>query len=202
MARNKHIEQGRAALIREGNAITALADQLDDRFATAVEMLLACEGHVVTSGGGTSSIVARRLAHLLSCVGAPSLFLDAGQAAHGSAGALRPNDLLIAISKGGETDELNALCRVAQSTGVPIIALTSRTESTMASLSDLLLLFETPADVDAHGAMTFGNSLAASAMGDALCFAILEVRGYNADRFAQLHPGGAVGKMLREQSDD
>lgn len=197
MTTNNYQETARKVLIREGEAITALTKQLDESFDQAVEMLLNCKGHIITSGGGTSAIVARRMAHLLSCVGAPALFLDAGQASHGSAGAVRENDVLIAISKGGETNELNGFCRVAKSVGAQVIALTSRPDSTMAELSDLLLAFQTPADVDAHGAMTFGNSLAASALGDALCFAILEVRGYDAEQFAKLHPGGRVGKMLR-----
>lgn len=197
MTNANHIQHGRAALRREGSAITALADQLDESFDEAVQMLLDCSGHVIASGGGTSGIVARRLAHLLSCVGAPALYLDAGQASHGSAGALTANDVLIAISKGGETDELNAVCRVAQKVGTKIIALTSFADSTMASLSDLLLVFETPADVDGHSVITFGNSLAASALGDALCFAILEVRGYDAEHFADLHPSGRVGRILR-----
>jgi len=189
-------EVGCAALAREGAAIAAVQAQLNESFARAVEMILECTGHVIVSGAGTSSSVAQRLAHLLTCVGAPALYLDAGESAHGGAAAVTARDALLAISKGGETDELNNLVRVARERGAKVIALTSRPDSTMGKNSDVVVTVVVPDDVEAFGVIALGSSLAAAAVGDALCFAVSSVRGYDADEFRKVHPGGAVGKAL------
>ena len=187
---------GRDSLRRTGRAIAALAGQLDETFPRAVELILACRGHVVVSGGGTSAAIGRRCAHLLSCSGAPAFFLSPEISLHGSAAALTGNDLLIAISKGGETDELNHLAGHARSHGAPVIALTARPDSSLGRLADVVLRLDTPPGIDGAGVLAFGSSLAAGALTDALCRAVLSVRGYDADAFAQVHPGGAVGKEL------
>jgi len=137
--KSKLLQEGRAALAAESAAIAALQEQLDESFVQAVDTILSCQGHVLVSGAGTSSAVARRLAHLLTCVGAPALYLDAGQSAHGSAAAVMAKDIVFAISKGGETDELNNLVRVAREKEAKVISLTESKQSSMARLSDVVL---------------------------------------------------------------
>ncbi len=199
--RSRYVQDGKAALAREGAAIDALSTQLSESFADAVEAILACQGHVIVSGAGTSAAVAKRLAHLLTCVGAPALYLNAGDSAHGAAGAVTARDVLFAISKGGETDELNNLVRVARCRGAKIIALTENRTSTMAQQSDIVIGIAVDERVNGCGAIALGSSLAAAAVGDALCFVVLGERGYNEDVFRQIHPGGAVGKRLRAMKD-
>ncbi len=192
------LEEGQAALRREAEAVAALSGQLDEAFADAVAVILRCEGHVIVSGAGTSAAVARRLAHLLTCVGAPAFYLSAGESAHGSAASVTPKDALIAISKGGQTDELNNLIRVARRQGCRVIAITAQPDSPTATLSDVVISYAVPKDVDGHGVIALGSSLASSAIGDAICFAVLSERGYDPEAFRRVHPGGAVGKMLSQ----
>lgn len=200
---SKLLRKGQAGLALESAAIAALQEQLDESFVEAVDAVLACQGHVVVSGAGTSSAVARRLAHLLTCVGAPALFLDAGQSAHGSAAAVRAEDIVLAISKGGETDELTNLVRVAREKQAKVISLTENKQSSMARLSDVVLCMKVDKSVDGHGVIALGSSLAAAALGDALCFAVLSVQEWDEAEFLKVHPGGAVGKrLLREHGAD
>ncbi len=203
MSNDRHtmlLNEGRTALIRTGEAIAGLADQLGSSFVQAVEVILGCRGHVIVSGAGTSSTIARRLAHLLSCVGAPALYLDSGQAVHGSAAAITAHDVLVVISKGGQTDELNTLARLARERGAPVIAMTGSSESPMAQLSDVVLAYTVDRSLDGgEGSIALGSSLASGAVGDALCFAVLSVRGFSAAEFLKVHPAGAVGKQLRAE---
>ncbi|GAB4477207.1 MAG: hypothetical protein Kow00124_20120 [Anaerolineae bacterium] len=196
------LNEGRAALIRTGEAIAGLADQLGGSFVQAVDVILGCRGHVIVSGAGTSSTIARRLAHLLTCVGAPALYLDSGQAVHGSAAAITAHDVLVVISKGGQTDELNTLARLAHERGAPVIAMTGSSSSPLAQLSDVVLAYTVDRSLDGgEGSIALGSSLASGAVGDALCFAVLSVRGFNPTEFLKVHPAGAVGKQLRAEHD-
>jgi len=195
--KSKLLQEGRAALAAESAAIASLQEQLDESFVQAVDTILACQGHVIVSGAGTSASVARRLAHVLTCAGSPSLYLDAGESAHGGAAAVLPKDVVFAISRGGETDELNSLVRAAQDRGAKVISLTENQDSTMAGLSDVVLSIKVDRSVDGHGVIALGSSLAAAALGDALVFALLSVREWDENAFLEVHPGGAVGKKLR-----
>lgn len=190
------LEEARAVLESEGRAVAALAAQIDSSFVDALALILDCQGHVLVSGGGTSGTVARRAAHLLSCAGAPALYLDAGLSFHGSAAAVTADDRLLAFSKGGETDELNQLVRVARLRGAKVIAVTANPQSTLGRSSDVVLCITTPDELDPQNAIGIGSTLAAAALADALCFAVLSVRGFDRGFFSQIHPGGAVGKRL------
>jgi arabinose-5-phosphate isomerase len=190
------LKLARETIQKEINGIAILLDQLDDGFVKAVEMMLNCKGHVLVTGAGTSNPVAARLAHLLSCCGTPSLFIHPGDCQHGLAGAVSKQDVLLAISKGGETTEVIHLARVAKKRGAKLIAMTEKPDSTLGDLSDVVLLVKAPSDVDPHGMIATGSSLVNSAMGDALCVVLLHLRGYSLKEFGETHPGGAVGKKL------
>ena len=184
---------------QESAAVITLLDQLDDSLVHAAETLLACQGHVLVAGSGTSHPVGARLAHLLSCCGTPALFIHPGDSQHGLSGAVTAKDVLIAISKGGETLEVNYLARIARQRGATLIALTEKPESTLGQLSDIVLKVVAPPDVDPYGMIATGSSLVNSAYCDALCVVMLNLRGYSKEQFAQTHPGGAVGIRIKDE---
>ena len=164
----------------------------------AARVMLECQGHVIVAGAGTSHAVALRFAHLLSCCGTPALFLHPGDSQHGASGAIRPEDVLVALSKGGETVEVNFLAKTAKERGATVIGLTEKPASTLARLSDITLEIRAPEGVDPYGMIATGSSLFNAAFCDALCVVLLKLRGYSRDQFGQTHPGGAVGLKLQE----
>lgn len=180
----------------EGAAVATLAESLPPTFARAVRLLLECRGHVIVSGSGTSHAVALRFAHLLSCCGTPALFLHPGDSQHGAAGALRPEDCWIGLSKGGETAEVCFLAGIARKRGATVIAITEKPDSTLGRLADIVLEVRAPADVDPFGMIATGSSLFNSAFCDAICVALLRLREYSLESFGETHPGGAVGHRL------
>ena len=199
MEENDILELAANVIRQESEAVAGLANQLPVNFIQATRLLFECKGHVIVSGSGTSHAVALRFAHLLSCCGTPAFFLHPGDSQHGAAGAVRSGDVLIALSKGGETAEVCFLARVARKRGASVIAISEKAESTLAQNSDLVLTIQAPADVDPFGMVATGSSLFNSAFCDALCVALLNLRGYTMDQFGETHPGGAVGKKFKEQ---
>ena len=193
-------QTAREVIQRESAAVASLVDQLGPAFVEAATMLLNCQGHVLVAGSGTSHAVGARLAHLLSCCGTPALFIHPGDAQHGLSGAVTARDVLIAISKGGETTEVNTLARIAKERGARLIALTEKPDSTLGRMSDLVLCVTPPAGVDPYGMIATGSSLVNAAFGDALCVVLLQLRGYTREQFGQTHPGGAVGRQLQGDS--
>jgi arabinose-5-phosphate isomerase len=190
-----------AALERESSAVAGLVQQLGPEFVAVAETLLACRGHVLVAGSGTSHAVGARLAHLLSCCGTPALFIHPGDSQHGLSGAVTSHDVLIALSKGGETAEVNFLATTARQRGAKVIAVTEKPASTLGQQSDLILCVKAPPDVDPYGMIATGSSLVNAALGDALCVALLHMRGYTREQFAETHPGGAVGRRIAEETD-
>jgi D-arabinose 5-phosphate isomerase GutQ len=182
---------------RESAAVAQLAGELPDDLVRAVRMLLDCRGHVIVSGSGTSHAVALRFAHLLSCCGTPALFLHPGDSQHGAAGAVRPEDVWIGLSKGGETTEVCFLAGIARKRGASVIAITEKPHSTLGRLADVTLEIRAPDDVDPYGMIATGSSLFNSAFCDAICVVLLELRGYPVETFGETHPGGAVGHKIR-----
>ena len=188
---------GREAIEREAAAVASVAGQLDASYETAVRTLLACEGKVLVSGSGTSHAVALRFAHLLSCVGTPALFLHPGDSQHGASGAVAEGDAWIGLSKGGETTEVVFLAGIARKRGATVLAITEKPESSLGRLADVVLHVTAPEGVDPFGMVATGSSLFSSAFCDAICVALLELRGYSVDDFGETHPGGAVGRKIR-----
>lgn len=186
----------REAVLREAEVVRGIADQLDASLVRVVEALVACEGHVLVAGMGTSHAMAHRLAHLLSCCGVPALCIDAADGLHGGSGAIKAGDVLYVISRGGESAELNRFVQIARQRGALVIAQTEAPESSLASLADLLYVVRTPVEADLLGAIATGTSLVAAAAGDALCAVLVRLRGQTLEAFAATHPSGAVGKRL------
>jgi D-arabinose 5-phosphate isomerase GutQ len=192
------LEMATNVIALESKAVASLAKQLKPTLVLAARAMLDCTGHVIVAGSGTSHAVALRFAHLLSCCGTPALFLHPGDSQHGSAGAIRSEDVLIALSKGGETTEVNFLAKVAKERGALVIGITEKPASTLGKLSDITLEIKTPEGVDPYGMIATGSSLLNSAFCDALCVVLLNLRGYSVEQFGQTHPGGAVGRMLKD----
>lgn len=189
------VEVGRARVLAEVAALSALESQIDGRLVAAARMLLQATGKVIPVGVGTSGVTARRLAHLLSVTGTPAIFLHPADGLHGSLGAVEPGDVVIAISKGGQSAELNEFTRRAKARGAKVIVLTSLAGSELAALGDVTVALPTPDGADPGGVIAMGSTLIASAWGDALAAALMDARGYPWTEVLFTHPGGAVGRL-------
>jgi arabinose-5-phosphate isomerase len=193
------IQLGKNVILSEAKALQQVADQINDNFATAADLLAGCKGTVIVSGVGTTGTVARRFAHLLCNVGCPALFLHAGDSLHGSSGAVKPEDVLFLLSKTGETRETCNLAEIVKPRGSAIITLTAEPESSIARLSKVVLTVKTPAEVDPFGGlMAVGSSLAMESVCDALVFAVLEVKGTPREEFVNGHPGGIINVLSKD----
>lgn len=173
-------------------SVTAVFDEATDQILT---LLYNCSGKVFVTGSGTSGTIARRMAHLFSVSGTPSVFMQPSDALHGTMGALSPGDVLISISKGGESDEINNLSARAQERGVTVIALTSEPDSSLARLADHIQVFVVPDQVDPGNLIAMGSTLMHAVWGDCLAVALMRMRGYSWADVVFTHPLGAVGKL-------
>ncbi len=181
----------------ESEAIAGLIAGLDERFEKAVELLYTCKGRVVVTGLGKSGLIGRKTAATFASIGTPSLFLHASEALHGDLGMLTGDDVLLAISSSGETQELIELVESVKRLGVQLIALTANPRSTLASASNIVLDIAVKEEACSLNLAPTASTAAAMAMGDALAISLLERRGFKEEDFAALHPGGRLGKKLR-----
>lgn len=200
-------EAGEAALAlarrtveRDAAAVAAVVPQLGESFVDALRLLLTCKGKVLVSGMGTSGATARRIAHLLSVGGTPAVFVHAADGLHGGLGAVTEADCVIAISKGGESDELNEYVRRVRDRRARVLTMTATPDSTLARLGDVRLVIDTPSGVDPGEMIAMGSALAMSSVGDALTVALMEIRRYPWEAFMHTHPGGAVGHRIQRES--
>ena len=192
------VKRAKEVVVREAEAVKALADQFGDGLTEVVALLLDCQGHVLVTGAGTSRAMAQRLAHLLSCSGTPALFISASDGLHGGSGAVTDRDIVYIISKGGHSAEINQFAKIARSRGAKLVAQTENPASPLAKMCDVVFQVKAAEEVDPYGMVATGSSLVNGAAGDALCVLLLELRGYTKKAFGQTHPGGAVGKKLAE----
>jgi arabinose-5-phosphate isomerase len=191
------LETAKRVLRIESDAIAGLIERLDARFEKAVEILFECKGRVVVTGMGKSGLIGRKIAATFASVGTPSFFLHAAEAAHGDLGMLAANDVVLAISVSGETQELLDLIEPLKRLGIPLVTLTASPRSTLAAASDLILDIAVKEEACSLNLAPTASMAAALAMGDALAIALLERRGFKEEHFAALHPGGKLGKRLR-----
>jgi len=191
------LETAKRVLRVESEAIAGLIERLDARFEKAVELLHACKGRVVVTGLGKSGLVGRKIAATFASTGTPALFLHTGEALHGDLGMLTAGDVMLAISTSGETAELIELLETVKRLGVPLLALTANPKSTLAKASQFVLDIAVKEEACSLNLAPTASTAAAMAMGDALAIALLEARGFKAEDFAALHPGGRLGNKLR-----
>ncbi len=190
------VTRGRQVLEQEAAALLALARRLDRRFASAVEALRACRGRIVVSGVGKSGVIARKIAATLTSTGSPATFLHPVDSVHGDLGIVGRDDVAVLLSKSGETDELFGLVASLKRLGVPIIAITGAAGSTLARHADVVLDAAVAAEACPLDLAPTTSTTAALALGDALAIALFEAKGFDAEDFARLHPGGALGRRL------
>lgn len=194
--REAALRRGRQVLEQEAGAVAALASRLDGRFGDAVELLKACTGRVVVSGVGKSGVIARKIAATLTSTGTPATFLHPVDSVHGDLGIVGRGDAAIVLSKSGETEELLELVSHLKRLGTPVVALTGNLDSTLARHADVALDAAVDAEACPFDLAPTTSTTVAVALGDALAVALFEAKGFRAEDFARLHPGGALGRKL------
>ena len=190
------LELARRVLAIEAESVRALIERIDERFLSALSLILQRRGRVVVSGIGKSGHIARKIASTLSSTGTPAYFLHPAEANHGDLGMIESGDVFIAISHSGESEELLSIIPQVKRRGAKLIALCGRAESALAKESDVLLDAGVAQEACPHNLAPTASTTAALALGDALAVALLDARGFSADDFARSHPGGSLGRRL------
>ena len=185
----------------EAEAVLALATRLDDRFVAAVELIAHCRGRVIVTGMGKSGLVGRKVAATMASTGTPAYFLHPAEGVHGDIGMVARDDVVVALSNSGETDELLAVLPALKRLGVPMVLLTGGLASSLAKQADVVLDVGVSEEACPMNLAPTSSTTAALAMGDALAMGLLERRGFTIEDFAVLHPGGRIGKKLVRVED-
>lgn len=185
----------------ESDSILGLLPNLNDDFIKAVNLILNCKGKLVLTGIGKSGLIARKISSTFSSTGTPSLYLHPAESSHGDLGVVTSEDLILAISYGGEAVELNAILKFAARNGIKLIALTGKPESTLAKSAQAVLNVKIEKEACPLNLAPTSSSTATLAMGDALAMSVLDQRGFKSENFAQYHPSGSLGVRLQKISD-
>jgi arabinose-5-phosphate isomerase len=186
----------RKVLETEAAAILALIDRLDDRFDAAVQLLRQCKGRVIVTGMGKSGIICRKIAATLTSTGTPAQFLHPAEAVHGDLGVIQADDVVVALSYSGETAELLHLLETIRRLGAKLIAITGDPKSSLAEAADIELDCSVAEEACPMNLVPTASTTAALAIGDALAMTLLVEKGFRQEDFANLHPGGKLGKRL------
>ncbi len=190
------IEKAKEVIRKEAEAILNLEKKINSEFQKAVEIILKCRGRVIVTGIGKSGIIGKKIAATLNSTGTAALFLHPVEGLHGDLGLVRRDDVVIAITKSGETEELQQLFPLFKRLGVPIISLTGSPGSQTAEKSDVVIDVSVDEEACPNNLVPTSSTTAALVMGDALAIALLEERHFSTEDFALLHPGGYLGKRL------
>jgi len=193
------LETGRNTIRKEAASVAALERLLDGQFEKAVELIFACKGRVIVSGIGKSAIIAQKIVATLNSTGTPAIFLHAADAIHGDLGMVQEQDVVVLVSKSGESPEIKVLLSLIRGFGNPLIGMVGNLQSMLARQSDVIL----NTTIEQEAGTNSLNSLAPTCsttvqlvMGDALAITLMELRGFSSDDFARFHPGGTLGKKL------
>jgi len=186
----------RKVLQTEAAAILALVDRLDDRFDRAVDLLRQCRGRVILTGMGKSGIICQKIAATLSSTGTPAHFMHPADAIHGDLGVIQSDDVVVALSYSGETDEILRLLEFIRRIGARLVAITGARQSALAQAADVTLDCGVTEEACPMNLVPTASTTAALAIGDALAMTLLVEKGFKQEDFANLHPGGTLGKSL------
>ena len=186
----------RQVLEIEAAAIAALVDRLDDRFEAAVRMLNSCSGRVIVTGMGKSGIISRKIAATLASTGTPAFFLHPAEAVHGDLGVIQGDDVVVTLSHSGETGEILRLLETIKRVGARVVCLTGAPDSPLARAADVALDYQVRVEACPMNLVPTASTTAALALGDALAMTLLVMKGFREEDFANLHPGGGLGKRL------
>jgi arabinose-5-phosphate isomerase len=180
----------------ETDAVAALAEQIDERFVSACQLLMDCTGRVVVMGLGKSGHISGKIAATFASTGTPAFFVHPGEASHGDLGMITRQDVVLALSNSGETDEVLAILPIIKRLGVPLIAMTGNPQSTLAKFASVHINVAVAQEACPLGLAPTSSTTAALVMGDALAVSLLQAKGFTRDDFALSHPGGSLGKRL------
>ncbi|HEY6356715.1 MAG TPA: KpsF/GutQ family sugar-phosphate isomerase, partial [Vicinamibacterales bacterium] len=193
---NDEIAVAKSVLETEAKAILGLIPQLDANFTRAVDLLQTCAGHVIATGMGKSGIIARKIAATLSSTGTAAVFLHPAEALHGDLGVVQAGDVVVALSQSGETEELVRLLEAIRRIGARLISITGRPNSTLGNASDVTLNCRVVEEACPMNLAPTASTTATLALGDALALVLSRRKGFKEEHFADLHPGGRLGKKL------
>ena len=196
MATLNFIEQGLRVLDVERQALSDIAQYVDENFHNACQLMYDCEGRIIVIGMGKSGHIGNKIAATLASTGSPAFFVHPGEASHGDLGMITKNDVVMLISNSGETSEVLNIIPVLKRLGAKMIAMTGNTQSTMATLANVHVCIKVEKEACSLGLAPTSSTTATLAMGDAMAVALLEARGFTADDFALSPPGGSLGKRL------
>jgi len=191
----------RKVLTLEAECVKALVDRINCSFDQAVETIFSCSGRVVVTGMGKCGIIGRKISATLASTGTPSVTVHPAEAIHGDLGMITENDCIMALSNSGETEELVGLLPIFKKIGSSVIALTGNPESTLAGFSDVVLDVSVAREACPYNLAPTASTTALLAMGDALAMALLRKRDFTPEDYAQLHPGGSLGRRLLKVED-
>jgi arabinose-5-phosphate isomerase len=197
-----HIEQAKKVLKIEAQAIQNLSKRLGGEFNRAIELLVKCPGRVIVTGMGKGGIIGQKISATLSSTGTPSLFLHSAEAIHGDLGRVTKEDVVLAISNSGETEEVIRMLPLIKKIGAKLIALTGNVESNLAKHSDVVLDVSVKQEACPLGLAPTASTTATLAMGDCLAVCLLKKKGFKEENFAFYHPGGTLGKRLLLKVED
>lgn len=197
MTDNEILSEVRRCITIEAESVARLADELDEGAVLAVAKAFRdCKGKVILSGCGTSAMAARKVAHSLCCIEIPALFLSPSDAVHGGLGVLQKEDILVLISKGGNTDELVNLIPACRTKGALLIGVSENPDSKIAVNADIYLKVRVEKEPCRFNMLATASTLAVISVFDSICIALMQMTSYTREQFAVIHPGGAVGDRL------
>lgn len=189
-------ELGLAVIKLETEAVAALAEQINENFVTACKLMMQCKGRIVVMGMGKSGHIGGKIAATLASTGTPAFFVHPGEASHGDLGMITPQDVVLALSNSGETNEVLLILPIIKRLGVPLIAMTGNPVSTLAKFATIHINVSVTQEACPLGLAPTSSTTAALVMGDALAISLLQAKGFTRDDFALSHPGGSLGKRL------
>ena len=196
------IAKGKEVVRIEAEAVTELQSRIGESFAKAVELILSCTGRVIVTGVGKSGAIARKIVATMNSTGTPAVFLHPGDAVHGDLGILRKDDVVVCISKSGDTPELRNLMPMFKRLGVPIVSLVGKVQSPLSKESTVVLDASVREEACPHDLAPTASTTVTLVLGDALAIALLDRRKFSKDDFALFHPGGTLGKRLLLKVDE
>jgi len=194
--------KGQEVVRIEAEALAALADRIDENFEKAVDLILACKGRVIVSGMGKSGLVAEKIVATMNSTGTPAMFLHPADAVHGDLGMVRKEDVVVCVSKSGDTAEVIQLIPMFKRIGVPIISMVGNRKSPLARASKIVLDVSVKEEACPFDLAPTASTTATLALGDALAVALLEKREFTKEDFAMYHPGGHLGKRLLLKTEE
>ena len=197
MNKSEILELAKSQIRAEGEVLLDIAEQIDESFVDAVELVANCPGTILVTGAGTSGTMARRLAHLLSTCGMPAFYVSSAEGLHGPSAAISEGDVVIAFSKAGKSQEINAYCGVAKARGAKIMAWTWYPDSPLGQMSDVVLQIRPDEKGEGEGVLPFGSTLANGAVGDALTLVAKQLRDFDLRTLVQTHPSGATSELVK-----